>query len=233
MEALEKGTVPEKVFLQRDLRGDNFNRLFSAIRKKQVPYQMVPVEKLNRITRNNHQGVIALISLLEYQPLQALIPMIMETGETPMLVVADGITDVRNLGALARSAECAGAHGLIIPQKGVATINAEAIKASAGALSRIPVCREENIMESLLFLKECGIHVVALDEKGSQTIYGCDLTLPTAIIVGSEEKGVSKALLRLSDQVVAIPMKGKIASLNVSVATGVALFEATRQRDHL
>lgn len=230
MEALENGMPIEKVLIQKGLHGDNFQKLFQRIRREKVPFQVVPIEKLNRVTRKNHQGIIAFGSLIEYQPLHEVLPMVFEQGETPLLVLADGITDVRNLGALARSAECAGAHALIIPEKGMAPINAEAIKASSGALNRIPVCRESSIPESIAFIRECGIEVIACDEKGEETIYQADLRGPVAIIMGSEDKGVSTASLKLAGKILSIPMKGKIASLNVSVATGVVLFEVQRQR---
>jgi 23S rRNA (guanosine2251-2'-O)-methyltransferase len=230
MEALLKGEPLEKVLLQKGLGGENFQKLFQLIRQNKVPFQMVPAEKLNRVTRLNHQGVIAFGSLIEYQPLHALLPALFEGGETPLLVLLDGITDVRNLGALARSAECAGAHALVIPARGMAPVNAEAIKASSGALTSMPVCKESSIPESIAFLKECGLRVLACDEKGPQTIYQADLTAPLAIVMGAEDKGISPAVRKMADGIVSIPMKGRIGSLNVSVATGVVLFEAVRQR---
>lgn len=230
MEALENGKPIEKVLIQKGLHGENFQKLFQQIRREKIPYQLVPVEKLNRVTRKNHQGIIAFGSLIDYQPLDQVLPMVFEQGETPLLVLADGITDVRNLGALARSAECAGAHALVIPEKGMAPINAEAIKASSGALGRIPVCRESSIQESIAFIRECGIEVIACDEKGKETIYQADLRGPVAFIMGSEDKGISAASLKMAGKILSIPMKGKIASLNVSVATGIVLFEAQRQR---
>lgn len=231
MEALDDGKPIEKILIRKGLQGENFQKLFQRIRKEKVPFQMVPVEKLNRVTRKNHQGIIAFGALIEYQSLHQVLPMIFEQGETPMLVLLDGITDVRNLGALARSAECAGAHALVIPEKGMAPVNAEAIKASSGALSRIPVCRESSIPESIAFIRECGIGVAALDEKGRESIYEADLTGPTAFVMGAEDRGVSAAVLKMADKILTIPMKGRVASLNVSVATGVVLFEALRQRN--
>lgn len=230
MEAISSGNLPDRVLLQRGLQGDNFTLLFQKIRHHKIPFQMVPVEKLNRVTRKNHQGVIAFISLIEYQPLHSILQSIYEKGESPLIILLDGITDVRNMGALVRTAECAGAHAVIIPEKGVAPVNADAIKASAGALSRLPVCREPYIPATITFLKECGLTVLALDEKGHDTLYETDMNRPLALVMGSEEKGISSASLKLSDQVIAIPMKGTIGSLNVSVAAGVALFEAVRQR---
>lgn len=191
---------------------------------------MVPPEKLNRVTRKNHQGVIAFVSLIDYQPLHAILPSVFESGEMPVVVLLEGITDVRNMGAIARSAECAGAHAIVIPEKGSAPISADAIKASAGALSRIAVCKETSIPESIAFLKECGLQIVAMDEKSRKSIYQSDLNKPVAIVMGSEEKGVSAATLKLADQIISIPMKGRISSLNVSVAAGIVLFELLRQR---
>ena len=230
-ESIESGKIPEKILLQKDLQGDNFLRLFNLIRKKGIPYQMVPVEKLNRVTRNNHQGIIAYVSLIDYLPLDKVLPMIYESGETPLLAMADGITDVRNIGAMARSAECAGVHAIIIPEKGVAPISADAIKASSGALSRLPICREANILESIAFLKSSGVQVVALSERGKKSIYQADLTKPSVFVLGSEGKGISPSIRRMADELVSIPMTGKTASLNVSVAAGVVFFESKRQRE--
>ncbi|MBW6499328.1 MAG: 23S rRNA (guanosine(2251)-2'-O)-methyltransferase RlmB [Bacteroidales bacterium] len=230
LEALEKGEKPEKVLLQQGMSGENYQQLFNIIRSEKIPYQMVPIEKLNRVTRKNHQGVIAYISIISYQPLQELLPMIYEQGELPLLVLLDRVTDVRNLGAIARSAECFGAHAIVIPDKGSAPVNADAIKTSAGALSRLPVCREGNILETIAFLKESGIKVVAATEKTKQSLFEADFGGPLAIIMGSEDRGISFSVLKMADEAVSIPMKGSIASLNVSVAAGIMLSEAHRQR---
>ncbi|NLM92086.1 MAG: 23S rRNA (guanosine(2251)-2'-O)-methyltransferase RlmB [Bacteroidales bacterium] len=230
IEALEKGERPEKVLIQQGLIGENYQQMFQIIRQEKIPFQMVPVEKLNRVTRKNHQGVIAFIALISYQPLHQLLPMIYDRGEFPLLVLLDRVTDVRNLGAIARSAECFGAHGLVIPDKGSAPVNADAIKTSAGALSRIPVCREGNILETIAFLKESGIRIVAASEKSREEAFNADLKGPLAVLMGSEDKGISPSLLRMADSVVSIPMSGKTASLNVSVAAGIFLYEVHRQR---
>ena len=230
MEYLKEGNNPEKVFIQKGLTGSTFQGLFSLIREKGVPFQWVPQEKLNRITRNNHQGVIAMTGVIEYAKPETILPGIYENGETPLLMILDKVTDVRNLGAIARSAECAGAHSLITGIKSSAPINADAVKTSAGALTRIAVCRENDLMETIAFLQESGIRVVACSERSEKSIYQANLTGPIAIIMGSEEKGISKALLTMADDIVAIPQKGKIGSLNVSVAAGIVLFEANRQR---
>ena len=191
---------------------------------------MVPPERLNKFKRHNHQGIVAFIPQIAYRSLETIMPAIIDSGETPLLVLLDGITDVRNMGAIARSAECAGAHAIVIGEKGSAPVNAEAIKASAGALSRIPVCKESGIVYAISFLKACGLDVVALDDRAKQTIYEAELTGPVAIVMGSEDRGISSAAKKMAGTVAAIPMKGHIASLNVSVATGIVLFEALRQR---
>lgn len=191
---------------------------------------MVPPERLNKFKKHNHQGVVAFMPAITYHSLEEIIPKILEASETPLLVLLDGITDVRNMGAIARSAECAGAHALVLSEKGNAPINADAIKTSAGALTRLPVCKEQSILHAIGFIKECGIEVVACDDRGSQILYETDLSKSVAVIMGSEDRGVSAAAKKMSDRVVKIPMKGKIASLNVSVATGIMMFEIMRQR---
>ncbi len=230
LESLDSGQIPEKVLIQQGLTGDTFQQLFAKIRAMKIPFQYVPSARLNKVTSKNHQGVIAIMPVIGYQSLEALLPGILESGETPLLVLLDGITDVRNMGAIARTAECAGVHALVIPEKGGAPVNADAVKASAGALSRIPVCKESNLLQAIAFLRECGIKLLALDDKGKTSLYETELTGPLAVIMGAEDKGVSAAVRKLSDTVVSIPMKGHIASLNVSVATGIVVFETQRQR---
>jgi len=230
LESLDSGQIPEKVLIQQGLTGDTFQQLFAKIRAMKIPFQYVPSARLNKVTSKNHQGVIAVMPVIGYQSLEALLPGILESGETPLLVLLDGITDVRNMGAIARTAECAGVHALVIPEKGGAPVNADAVKASAGALSRIPVCKESNLLQAIAFLRECGIKLLALDDKGKTSLYETELTGPLAVIMGAEDKGVSAAVRKLSDTVVSIPMKGHIASLNVSVATGIVVFETQRQR---
>jgi 23S rRNA (guanosine2251-2'-O)-methyltransferase len=231
IEMLDEGKIPEKVFIQKGLTGALFQQLFQKIREKEIHFQMVPVEKLNRTTKKNHQGVIAQVAAIEYYKLDTLISSVYEKGETPIIVILDKVTDVRNMGAIARSAECAGAHALVIGEKSSAPVNADAVKTSAGALSRIPVCKEKDIMESIAFLKESGIKIVACTEKSKDVIYDVSLDGPVAIIMGSEEKGISKACLTMADETVSIPQRGKTGSLNVSVATGIVLFEIIRQRE--
>jgi 23S rRNA (guanosine2251-2'-O)-methyltransferase len=229
-EYISNGDKPERVLIQQGLKGSNFQQLFSLIRNNKIPFQMVPPERLNKFKKQNHQGIVAFIPHIAYQSLETIIPAIIDSGATPLLVLLDGITDVRNMGAIARSAECAGAHAIVIGEKGSAPVNADAIKASAGALSRIPVCKESGIVYAISFLKACGITILALDDRAKQSIYETKLSGPLAIVMGSEDRGVSSAAKKNAGSVAAIPMKGQIASLNVSVATGIVLFEAMRQR---
>lgn len=216
--------------MQKGLQGVHFHRLFSLVRDRKIPFQMVPAERLNKITRQNHQGVIAFLPVTEYHSLEEVVSEVVDSGETALIVLLDGITDVRNLGAVARSAECAGAHALVLPVKGSAGVTADSVKASAGALLRIPVCRVPNMLQAIAFLKECGIRVVISESRGRHPIYKEDLTKPLAVVLGSEDRGVSRAVKQMADSIIFIPMKGKTGSLNVSVAAGVTLFEALRQR---
>ncbi len=229
-EAISEGKIPEKVLIQKGLKGENFSALFREIRDKSIPYQVVPVEKLNKVTRSNHQGVVAYVSSVIYWKVEDVISKAWDSGEAPLLLILDGITDVRNFGGIARTAECAGVHALVIPKKNSAAVNAVSIKTSAGALTRIPVCKENNLPETISFISECGISVIATTNRSKQNIYDANLRYPVAIVLGSENKGVSKACLKLADHEIAIPMKGKTGSLNVSVSAGVVLFEALRQR---
>src|SRR5690554_2022572 len=232
IEAIESGKEIESLFIQRGIAGSLIAELRELLRIHNVAYQQVPPEKLNRITKKNHQGVIGIISPITYQRIEDIVPMIYEKGEVPLILILDGITDVRNLGAIARTAECAGVHALVVPKKGSAEINPDAIKTSAGALYQIDVCREEDLTQAVRFLQESGIKVVVCTEKTSDTIYEQDYTGPLALIMGSEDEGVSNQLIRIADGLAKIPMMGEIGSLNVSVASGVVLFEAVRQRSN-
>ena len=191
----------------------------------------MPLEKINRLTRKNHQGVFAFISPIDFHNIEDVIPTLFEEGKNPLILVLDRITDVRNFGAIARTAECAGVNAILIPEHNAAAINADAIKTSVGALHKITVCRTWNLKLSLQFLKDSGLQLIACTEKTQDDMYKLDYSPPTAIIVGSEEDGVSAEFLRMCDAKAKIPMIGKIASLNVSVATGVILYEAIRQRN--
>jgi 23S rRNA (guanosine2251-2'-O)-methyltransferase len=229
-EAIKSGKEIDRIFFKKGLQGSFSAELLQLAKTYQIPFQFVPQEKLDRITRKNHQGVIAMISRISYQSLENLVQMVFEEGKTPLFLVLDGITDVRNFGAIGRTAECAGVHGIVIPMQGSAQINEEAVRTSAGALLRIPVCREKSLKFAATFLKESGIALVAATEHAQDSLFNGNYSGPAAIIMGSEETGISSDLLRICDQMVKIPMQGEISSLNVSVAAGVLLFEAVRQR---
>ena len=230
IEAIESGKEIEKVFLQTNLTSAVAKDLQRLIRENNIQFQYVPLEKLRRITPKNHQGVVAYVSEIVYQKIEDILPFLFENGKIPLILVLDEITDVRNMGAIARAAECAGADAMVIPQKGSALINAEGMKASAGALNILPVCREKSLADTVHFLQTSGVQVLACTEKAETSYANMDLTVPTAFIMGSEGKGISAELLRLCDKQMKIPLMGKIDSLNVSVAAGIVLFEALRQR---
>ncbi len=227
LETLRSGKEIEKLLIQRELGNTELVRLAE---ERGIPVSKVPTEKLDRITRKNHQGVICFISAIHYAPLHNVLSGVYEQGNLPLLLVLDRITDVRNFGAIARTAECAGAQAIVVPAKGAAEINSDAMKTSSGALNFLPICREFSLTETVQYLQDSGIQVVACTEKAEQTIFDVDFTRPTALIMGSEEDGVSIELIRKVDQLAKIPLAGRIGSLNVSVATGIALYEAIRQR---
>ena len=204
--------------------------LFDLIKGRGFFVQRVPVERLNRITRKNHQGVIAFISAVSYQRLGDIIPSLFEEGEVPFIVLLDGITDVRNFGAIARTCECTGVDAIVLPERGSVSVNADAVKTSAGALLHIPVCRERSIHSAIRYLKDSGIKVVAASEKAVTNYTRVDYTVPVAVVMGAEDIGVDADNLRLCDEMVAIPQVGNIGSLNVSVAAGVMMYEVVRQR---
>lgn len=229
-EAVNAGRDLDKVLVKRGAGSGPLKSLMGTLSRMEVPVQHVPVEKLNRITGKNHQGIIAFISQIAYADISSLLPSIYEKGEDPLILILDGVSDVRNFGAIARSAECAGVHAIVIPASGSAAINPDAIKTSAGALHRIPVCRHRDLISVLRFLRESGLSLFAASEKAQESIHDVDMTGPAALIMGSEDKGISAELLKHADTWVSIPMKGTISSLNVSVACGVVLFEMIRQR---
>ena len=230
IEAIQAGKEIDKILMRRDMTSELACELFTSLNGLQVPIQKVPIEKLNKITTKNHQGVVAFISPVTYQRIEDIIPGIYEQGRMPFIVVLDGVTDVRNFGAIARTCECAGVDAIVIPTKGGAAINADAVKTSAGALLSIPVCREGSLTNVLKFLVSSGIKLVAATEKASKNYTEATLTEPIAIIMGAEDEGVAPEHLRLCDDMVSIPVMGTIDSLNVSVAAGVLIYEALRQR---
>lgn len=233
IEAVEAGKNIDKVLVKRDLQGTLFKELLDVLRNYEIPMQRVPVERIDRITRKNHQGVIAFTSAVAYQKLEDIIPFLYEEGKTPLIIVLDGITDVRNFGAVARTCEVAGVDAIVIPERGSVSVNADAVKTSAGALHTIPVCRERSLKGAVQFLKDSGVKVVAATEKAADNYTVSDLSVPVAIVMGSEDLGVSNEILRICDHLVKIPQFGTIQSLNVSVACGVMIYEAVRQREKL
>lgn len=230
IEAISAGKEIDKIIIQKGLSNQLYNELRKAIKDLDIPIQIVPPEKITRITTKNHQGVLAFVSQITYFEVEDLLTQTFESGKNPLILILDRITDVRNFGAIARSADCAGVDFIIIPSRGAAQINADAVKTSAGALNRMRVCRVDNLKTSIEYLKESGLQIVACHEKTNNYHFNADLTKPSAIIMGSEENGISNEYLKRSDIQVKIPMVGNIASLNVSVATGVILFEAVKQR---
>ncbi|HEX7366440.1 MAG TPA: 23S rRNA (guanosine(2251)-2'-O)-methyltransferase RlmB [Pelobium sp.] len=230
MEAIDSGKDIESLFLQRGLTGGLMAELKAVLKGRDIPSQLVPIEKLNRITTKNHQGAIAFISPITYQKIENIIPEVYERGEVPLVLILDGVTDVRNFGAIARTAECCGVHAIVIPKKGAAQVNPDAVKTSAGALYKIPICRHDSLLQTMRFLKDSGLQVVSCTEKTEDLIYKPDYTAPTCIIMGAEDEGISFDLMRNSDYLTKIPMLGEIASLNVSVSAGVILYEVVRQR---
>ena len=231
IEAVNAGREISKVLLRKGLDGDTFRELLASLQQHDIPSQAVPVEKLNRVTRKNHQGVIAFVSPVEYTRIENLIPELFEKGENPFIVVCEGVTDTRNIGAIARSAECAGVHALLLPVKGSAMMSADAVKTSAGALNHIAVCRTDNLKSTLVFLKNSGLKIIAATEKARNVYYRSDLTGPAVLLLGDEETGISAEYLRMADVAVKIPVKGRVASLNVSAAAAVLMYEMVKQNE--
>jgi len=229
VEAIESHKQIEKLYIKKGAEGQLMTELKDLCLRHRIRTQEVPVEKLNRLTRGNHQGVVAQIAAIDYVELEDILERVPE-DETPLIVLFDGVTDVRNFGGIARSAECAGAHGLITSLKNSAPVNADAIKTSAGALNVIPVCRVGSIRNTLKFLQAEGFQVVAATEKSRKLLYDADFRKPTVIVMGAEDTGISKEVLKLCDKQLAIPLIGHIESLNVSAAAAIMLFEAVRQR---
>lgn len=230
VDAIQAGTSIDKLVLQQGTRGDFEKEIRQLARTFDIPLQYVPKERMNKMTKGNHQGIIGFLSLITYYKIEDVMPLIFERGEIPLLLILDGITDVRNLGAIARSAEAFGAHALIIPQKGSAQINAEAMKTSSGALAKIPVCRVNSLVNTTQFLKDYGIQIVASDLQGDTSLASLTLSDGVAFVLGAEGDGISKSMLECADIRFSIPQRGTTDSLNVSVAAGVMLYEVVRQR---
>lgn len=230
IEAIRNGRFIERVLIRKGIENELFAELFQLIKQNAIPYQLVPVEKINRITRKNHQGVLALLSAVEFFDIETLLPGLYESGKDPLILILDQITDVRNFGAIIRSAECGGVHCVIIPEKGMARVGSDAVKTSAGAIYSMPVCKVKSLPYALRYLKNSGIKTVAATEKGEKVYTEVKMNVPLAIVMGAEDKGISPAVLQLCDEHLQIPLFGKIESLNVSVATGLMIYEAVRQR---
>lgn len=230
IEALDAGKEIDKILIKRDIQSDLSKELFAALRGRMIPVQRVPVERIDRITRKNHQGVIAFVSPIIYQRTEDIVPFLFEQGKSPLLLMLDGITDVRNFGAIARTCECAGVDAIIIPSKNSVTVNADAVKTSAGALLTLPVCKEQSLTATIKYLKDSGFRMLAATEKGDYDYSKANYSDPTCIIMGAEDTGVPYEHLKYCDEWVRIPLMGKIESLNVSVAAGILIYEAVKQR---
>lgn len=231
IEALEAGKEIDRMLIRQELQGELSKELFNALRGRQIPVQRVPVEKLNRLTRKNHQGVVAFISPVAYHSVESIVPTLFEEGKNPFFILLDNLTDVRNFGAIARTCECAGVDAIIIPSQNSVSINSDAVKTSAGALLTIPVCRERKISDTIRYLKNSGFRIVGATEKGDKLYTQGDYSGPICLIMGAEDKGIPTEHLSLCDEWIKIPILGKIKSLNVSVAAGIIIYEILKQCD--
>jgi 23S rRNA (guanosine2251-2'-O)-methyltransferase len=233
LEAIRAGKEVDKLLIQNGLKGPGFHELFALVKEVEIPYQFVPAEKLNKLSKQNHQGVIAYLTEITYHKIEQVIPFIYEAGRIPLILILDQITDVRNLGAIARTAACAGVDAIVLPNRGSGQLNSDAIKTSAGALYSLPVCRSTDLKGTIQFLKDSGLAIIAATEKSEKSYLDADFKGPLALILGSEGKGISPEYLKLCNELIRIPIQGDIESLNVSVASGVLLFEVIRQRNNL
>jgi 23S rRNA (guanosine2251-2'-O)-methyltransferase len=230
LEAIKAGRQIDRLLVKEGLQGSLYHELITAVRENGIAYQVVPAERIELVTRKNHQGVVAWLSLIEFQHVSNILPMVYEKGEDPFIIVLDSVSDVRNFGAIVRTADCMGAHAIVIPEKGSARITADAIKTSAGALHSFPVCREKSLIRTVEYLKESGLKIICAEEKTGTDSTDAVLTGPLVLVMGSEDKGISREMLSMADEKVKISMSGNIASLNVSVAAGILLYEVQRQR---
>lgn len=230
IEAIESGKQVDKVLMKKDIGGELARELLSVTREYNVPVQRVPVERINKVTRKNHQGVIAFMAAVDYYHVDDIVPALYDEGFNPLVVVLDGVTDVRNFGAIARTCECAGVNCIVIPERNSVSVNADAVKTSAGALNYLPVCRERNLVKAVQYLRDSGFKVMGASEKTDLNYTKADFTGPVAIVLGAEDTGISTDVLKLCDTLVAIPEFGQINSLNVSVAGGIMIYEVVRQR---
>ena len=230
LEAIEAGKDIDKILLSKTINDETAREISDKARQLRVPVQRVPVQKIDRITRRNHQGVLAMMAAVTYYQVENLVPQMFDEGENPFIVVLDGVTDVRNFGAVARTCECAGVSAIVIPDRESVSVNADAVKTSAGALNYLPVCRERNLVNAVKFLRDSGFKIVGTSDKNSSPYTQADYTGPVAIVLGAEDKGISPEMMKLCDTQVFIPEFGHINSLNVSVAGGIMIYEVVRQR---
>ena len=230
IEGIQSGAVIDKVFIQSDLQGELIKDLMKVMKQKSVNFSYVPVEKLNRLTPNNHQGAVATISPIAFHDLETLIEKVIESGKMPLFLILDQLSDARNFGAIIRTAECSGVDGIIVQKHGSAPVNGDTVKTSAGAIFNVPICKVEHIKDAIFQLQGSGIKIVAATEKTEQNIYDISLNEPLAIIMGSEDRGINPSVLKIVEDKAKLPMFGTIGSLNVSVACGAFLYEAVRQR---
>lgn len=230
IEAIKAGKQIDKILVKQGLTGELAGELSALLKEKGIPYQIVPFERFAKYGARNHQGVVAFIVPVELVELESLVPMLFESGKVPFLLILDRITDVRNFGAIVRTAECAGVDAIIVPAKGAAQIGSDSVKTSAGALHHVPICKVGSLKVTLNFLKNSGFRTIITTDKASENLYDADLKGPIAIVMGAEDTGVSPDLFKLADSLIRIPIMGKIGSLNVSVAAGVMIYEAVRQR---
>lgn len=231
IEAIQAGKEIDKVFIQKEAQGDLMQELLKTLKKNNINFSYVPVEKLNKLSKfNNHQGAVAAIAPIRFVTIEQLVESVLEVKENPLFIILDQLSDARNFGAIVRTAECVGADGIIIPKTGSAPVNADAVKTSAGALFNIPICKVDHVKDAVFYLQGSDITTIAATEKTEQSLYDLDLQKGTAIIMGSEDKGVNPSVLKIVDEKAKLPMYGKISSLNVSVACGAFLYEAVRQR---
>lgn len=230
IEAIQAGATVDKVYIQKEASGELMKDLMKVMKRENINFSYVPVEKLNRLTPNNHQGAVATISPISFFDLESLIETVLENGKNPLFLVLDGISDARNFGAIIRTAECTGVNGIIIQKSGSAPVNGDTVKTSAGAVFNIPICKVDHIKDAIFLLQASGISTVAATEKTDQSLYDVTLSGPTAIVMGAEDRGINPSVLKIIDEKAKLPMFGTIGSLNVSVACGAFLYEAVRQR---
>ena len=230
LEALDASKDIDKILMSKTLNDETAREIIDRARALRVPVQRVPVQKIDRITRRNHQGVLALMAAVTYYRVEDLVPQLFDEGENPFIVVLDGVTDVRNFGAVARTCECAGVSAIVIPDRESVSVNADAVKTSAGALNYLPVCREHNLVNAVKLLRDSGFRIVGTSDKNATPYTDADYTGPVAIVLGAEDKGISPEIMKLCDTRVLIPEFGHINSLNVSVAGGIMIYEVVRQR---